>query len=411
MAIALSDLVKDLDRKGVVDDFIQLGKVLGLSTSGWQPGEPIYALVVIFADQITKLWNNVLVRAIRAVFLDYAEGDWLTLFAGTFYETWRQQETFAVGDLAIENRGFSFYNFSPGDIKVANATNKSFASVTGGVLGPWDGTSGYPTLTLSMQADEVGSASNTTINGIAVFPTTPLSAYAGIYVVSNTALLGSDEETDSALKARARLATGPLSPASPVASYESMALSTRVTAAGVPVTPRDEGYDTAQAVNVNRVRVLQPGGGVVNVYLASTGGAATGNIFTAGTDVFYVNAVIQDKVVPAGITANVASAVENHVTLGTVSVYVDRASLVTSAEAYAAVQIAITEYFETLPIGGLKVVSGGQGYVFLDEVKAKASESNPGIFKVSISGSDIALQPYEVAVPNSLTILPIIVTQ
>jgi hypothetical protein len=411
MAIALSDLVKDLERKEVLEDFIAVGKALGLSTSGWQPGEPIYDLLTIFADQIASLWNNVLVKAIRAAFLDYASGLWLTFFAGTFYETWRQQKTFATGDLILENRSAFFYTVNPGNVRINNSNAKGFANVTGGFLLPWDGISAYPTLTISMQADEEGADSNTAIGDILPFPTVPLSAPAGVYAQTNaTAWLGSDEETDAALKVRARLSTGPLSPASPRSAYESIALSTRVTAAGVPLTPRDEGYDTATAVNVNRVKVREPGGGIVLVYLASPAGAASGDNVTDGTDVFYVNALIQKKVVPAGLLCTVSSATEHAINLGVVTVYVDRDSLVTADEANAAVTDAVTVFFETLPIGGQRTVPGGQGWVFIDEIKAKASESLEGIYKVEIAVADVALNQNWVAVPT-FSVFAIVVTQ
>lgn len=412
MAIALTDLIKDLDRKEVLDDFIQVGKVLGLSTGAWQPGEPIYNLIVIFADQVTRLWNNVLVKALRAMFLDFGEGDWLTLFAGTFYETWRQEETFAIGTLVIENRSLvAFYNFSPGDIKVQNAAGKTFTATTGGSLGPWSGSGLTPRLTLSMKADEVGAASNTVADGIAHYPTAPLSAFAGIYVYANTVFIGSDQETDASLKKRARLSTGPLSPASPRSAYESVALSARVSADGIPLLSRDAGYDIATPVNVNRTRITEPGGGVVHVYVASPAGAADGDDVTPGSDVFYINALIQDRVAPAGISVTVASAVVRSVTVPTISVYIDRESLVTTQEAYDAVLAAVTEFFEMLPIGGMRVTPMGTGYVFLSEIAAKASESLDGIFRVAISGSDVALLAAEVAVPDAFTILTTVVTQ
>jgi uncharacterized phage protein gp47/JayE len=416
MAVALSDLIKDLDRKDVLDAFVQVAKALGLSTTAWQTGEPIYDLLTIFADQIANLWNAFIVKAIRAVFLDYAEGDWLTLFAGTFYETWRNEATFATGTLVIENRSASFYNLSAGDITFQNSNGKTFKSVTAVTLPPWSGTGPYPTATISVQADEAGTASNTPINDLAGYPTPPLSAPAGVYVYTdgggntNTeAFLGSDEESDDALRQRARLFVTTLSPAPPKSAYESVALSVHVGANG-PLLPEDAGYSSAPPVNINRVRVLEPGGGVVNVYLASPSGAAAGDTSTAGSDVYVANAAIQDRVVPAGISANVAAATEHAIAYGTITVYVDRATLVTATEAQADATAALTAYFQTLPIGGLRKAPGADGYVWANDVAAAAINSNKGIFAADVLVGDVLLASSEVAVPT-FTVNAVLVTQ
>ncbi|MFT3773017.1 MAG: baseplate J/gp47 family protein [Minicystis sp.] len=410
MAIALSDLVKNLDRKDVLEDFVNVAKALGLSTTGWQSGEPIYDVLTIFADQITNLWNNIIVQAIRAVFLDYATGDWLTLFAGTFYETWRNEATFATGSLVIENRSAGFYNFSAGDIKIKNSAGKTFTNQNAVTLAPYGGAGPYPTATIILQADEAGTRSNTPIGDIAGYPTTPASAPAGVYARPNTeAFLGSDEESDEALRARARLFAATFSPASPKSAYEAVALSVHAGPTG-PLLPGDTGYSAAPPVNINRVKVIDAGNGTVGVLLASPAGLAAGDPVTPGTDVYIASAAIQDRVVPAGITAVALSATEHLISYGTITVYVDRASLVTAAEAQADVTNALNDFFSKLPIGGMKKTPGGSGYVWADEVRAKASEANKGIFAVDLLVGDVLLASYEVAVP-SFAVNAVLVTQ
>lgn len=410
MAVALSDLVKDLSREDILEDLLTIARALGLSTSAWQPGEPIRGLLVILAEQLSRFWNRYVVKAIRAGFLDYAEGAWLTLVALAFYGVSRREATFATGSVTIENRGGGFWNFVPGDLRIKNsASGKTYLSQSGGVLPPWSGAGPYPTLTLTFQADEVGSESSAAIGEIADYPTPLVTGPAGVYAQTNTAeLLGEDEEDDDDLKHRCRISTGPLTDAGPRSAYESIALAVRKDSAGNLYMPGAPDYDRAVATSVSRVRVVDVGGGVLRVWLASPTGPAAGDTKTAGSDVFLVNVAIQMHVVPDGLTAIVAPAVAHPVAVD-VTVYVDRASNVTAAEAQKAAEDAITRYFTKLAIGGARTSPGGQGYVFASEVAAKAANI-AGAVKATMAGGDVALGEGEVAVP-SITVTAIVVTQ
>src|SRR5690348_6819197 len=99
MAISIKDLVKDLSREDILGDFLEVAKALGLATTAWQPGEPIRLLLTVIADVLASLWNGPIVKSIRAGFLDYAEGDWLTLLAWTDYNLFRRDATYATGTL------------------------------------------------------------------------------------------------------------------------------------------------------------------------------------------------------------------------------------------------------------------------------------------------------------------------
>ena len=129
---------------------------------------------------------------------------------------------------------------------------------------------------------------------------------------------------------------------------------------------------------------------------------------TPDTDVFTANVAIQARFVP-GITVIVAAADEVTASF-VISGFIDRASLLTQAEALAAMEAAETEFFATLPIGGTKITPSTTGKVWGNEVLAKASESAPGIFKVELAGSDVTLALNEVAV-SDLTFFATLVTQ
>jgi hypothetical protein len=408
MAISVLDLIKDLKREDVLKDLLAIAAAVGLTTTAWQAGEPAYDLLAIFSELIAGKWNAYVAPWLRSKYLDFASGDWLTLRAWTDFNRFRFLATFATGTITIQNRSGLAFTIVPGQIRLRNTSGKTFTNTTGGFLSPWSG-GPYPTLALSFQADEAGAASNTAIGGIPAYPTPPISAPPGVYALSNPApLLGADQESDDALKDRCRLATGPLSPAGSRAAYEAIAKDPIGTyrRSGLPLPPS---WPTAPP-NINRVRVLEPGNNVVQVYLASPAGAAAGSVGTVGSDVWAANIAIQLFACPAGITCTVAPAVEVLVPVGTVTVYVDAKTLVTQAEAQAAATAALTSYFATLPIGGMRKVPGGTGYVFVDEVKAIAAASSAAIFKAECAMSDFALAPNHVGVP-AFAVLAVLVTQ
>ncbi len=319
MAVSIEDLLQDQTKEALLADLLALASALGLSTEAWQPGEPIYDLLAIFTEQLARLWNDPIVRALRAGFLDYATDSWLTLLAWVTYGVYRREETFATMSLVVENRGGGYYSFVAGDLRVQNSNSKGFTSTSSGVLTPWSGTGAYPTVTISFQADEAGTGSDTVANDIAAYPIVPSKAPASVYVRTNAGpAFGREQETDEGLRERCRLSTGPLSASGPRSAYEAVALETL----------RPDG----SAVNVTRVAVVEPGGGVVEVYLASDSGAASGDTVTLDSDVYLVNVRLQDLVVPPGLTVTVAAATEVPCSYN-MDLTVDRKSKLTKVEA------------------------------------------------------------------------------
>jgi len=255
MAVSIDDLVQLLTREEVLDALLALAKAAGIPVTAWQSGEPMLGLLEILAEQFARLWNATIVKAIRAGFLDFAEGDWLTLLAWVAYGVFRRTATFAGDSLVIENRAGGVYTFVPGDLRIKNGNNKTFYNVTGGSLAAWTGLGDYPTVELDFLADEAGSGSNTVVGGIQAHPFTPVTAPAGVFARTNDdPLYGDDDEGDPSVRERCRLSTGPLSPAGPTAAYEAVARAAK----------RADGT----SVDVTRVRVLEPGGCIVLVYLA-----------------------------------------------------------------------------------------------------------------------------------------------
>src|SRR5262249_17256896 len=134
MATPIKDLLRDLDSDELLQDMLDAAKAIGLSVRGWQSGSPILALLDGFSTGLTLLWNTFVGPALRAQFLDYASGVWLSLVASLVYGVRRRGAVFATGVCQIENRGGNFYTFAPGDIRIKDSsTGKTYVSASGGV--------------------------------------------------------------------------------------------------------------------------------------------------------------------------------------------------------------------------------------------------------------------------------------
>lgn len=396
MAISIATLLKDFTKEDLLEDFIEIAKALGLSTTAWQPGEPIGALLAIFAQVIATLWNTIIVRALRAGFLDYAAGDWLTLVAWAGYGVFRQDETFATADLVVENRGGNVYTFVPGDVRIKNDLGKTFTNTTGGALAPWF-SGAFTTVTLTFSADEAGSGSDTPVGAIEEYPTPPVTAFSGVFVRTNeVAILGADREEDDPLKARSRLEIGKAHAVAPLSAYEAVA--------------RNVKRANGTTVPINRVRVFNAGGGVIKVILGTPTGAVAGDLGTLGSDLYLVNLAVQTQLVSEGLTTIVESAVPKTIGI-TEALFVDLAANLTAADAVKSATAAINALFKVVPIGGNRTVASGPGYLFRTEVEAKSSEAAAGIFRAVMTGSDTELAYNEVPAVGVLALTATLVKQ
>lgn len=400
----ISDLLKDKTKEDFFNEIVQAAIDEKLSTTAWAPGEPIRAAMAVFARVLAALWTLIAVPAIRAAFLDYATGAWLTLLAWTSYNVKRKGAEFATKTITVENRGptayFGLSQIAAGQLRIKNEeTGKTFTNVANIGIAAWLGVGPYPTADGVFVADEAGTASDTLQGLIA---TLPVSAPSGIVVQTNTsAILGSEEETDEALRARCRLATAPMSPAGPADAYRFVALST--------LRP-DGSY-----VSVTRVRIVDAGACSLNVYLAARSGPALGAMNAPGTDIFLVYQKLLKDVVPNGIKCSVYPAIEAALTID-VTLIVDPDSGLTLEEAKTKAEVAIAEYLAAVPIGGRRTTPAllptDSGKLLVSDMLAKASESAVGIVQAtsSLGAFDMTI-PYN-AIPNvSYTITAIMVKQ
>lgn len=398
MAIPIDGALSEITFESVLEDELDIARDLGISETAWAPGRPLRAVLSLTATLVSQGYNKLALPALRGRFFGAARGAWLTLLAWTDRDVERSGAEFAAGATAVENRGGGFFTIAAGDLRIQNASGKTFTNTTGGALQPWLGSGAYPTLDLTWSADESGTASNTPAGGIKAHPTPLVSGPASVYARTNaTAWLGADEEPDDQLARRAVIAPAKAAPGGPRAKYEAIALE----------TTRPDGKTR---VNVNRVRILEPGNGVVRLLLASPAGAAAGDASTVGTDVYQVNARIQTAVVPPGTTAIVESADERPIGLGTFTVYVATESTTTREAAESKAHAALVEWAQKLPIGGRRKVAGALGYIFVQEARAVAKAAVPGCFLVECPAADVVMGADDVAV-ISWSVMAVVVKQ
>lgn len=377
---SLAELIKEKSKEELFDEYISAISTEGIPTTAWQEGEPIRVVFSVVAKVASKLWNTYAVPALRAPFLDYAAGVWLTLLALGQYNILRQQKTFAAGNVLLVNTGLSLKIVPVGGIVIRNAvTKKTYRNTTSGSIAAWAGVGNpFPSSSFGFIADEAGSAGNVLPGELAV---ELVSGDPQIQVNPAVTLIGSDEETDERLRERCRDSVAALSVAAPASAYKHFAKTAK----------RPDGSD----VGVTRVRVVDLGNAAAHVYLAGDSGGTTGTSASAGTDVFYVYQNLLPRI-PFGTTLQVSGAVGLPVNI-VMHLIVDLDSGVTANEAIADATAAILNHVKSVPIGGHRaeapVAFSDPGWMYASEVIAKASESNRGIVKVNSFLGDTSI-PY-----------------
>lgn len=368
----LEELFTPITREQVVESMLSVAEQLSLPIEAWQPESVGREILEITGQKVSDQSATGAVAA-AAGLLDFAEGDWLTLSADQIYEVERIEATFATGTFRLTNTSAVVYVLAAGDVRAAHDdTGQTYTSTTGGTLNP------SSTLDITLVADEPGSASNAVVGDI----TTLVTPLFGVTGSNTTVFVGLDEESDDQLVARARESIAKASPNGPKDAYNYYA-KTAVRA-----------DDTS--IGVTRTNVVQ-GNLTVTVYVADATGAIS------ASDLALVNTFIQENVVPTGFTATVLNATEVEVDAAA-TVYLATGSSLNLADVQTAVEERLVDYFANAPIGGY-LVSGG--FIFTSAIVGEIFQAAPDdIIKVVLTtpAADVALDPDEVAVLDTVTI-------
>ena len=260
--------------------------LLGLPTTAWRAQTPERVLIEIDCRGLGILGATVN-PIIRGGFLEYAEGFWLTLRAEDTYNTTRKTATFASAQVTFTGSSGTPYSIPAGDRVIVKKTG---TDITYAVPGPFT-IPGSGSVSLNDNGDPLiavcevpGTAGNAAAGDISEMQ----DALPGASVTSTTTAVGIDEEADQDLRVRARLATGPTSPAGPLAAYEYVA-TTALRADGNPV-------------DVTKVLVKEDvSTGSVIAYYASASGGSVDVGLNVNPDPGTVNYAILRSVRPQGV--------------------------------------------------------------------------------------------------------------
>lgn len=383
-----------------------------LDTTSWQSGDPSLALLNVFSagmsasDVIVSLQN-------QGGFLDYAatgsvtftdsSGNtvtqyvtpdpsnaaqnptgalgWLDLLANSFFDVQRIPPTYASGNMSLVNGSASTYGpFTPGTYHVANpstgATYSNTASLT---------IASNATTTAAFAADVAGSGGTSGTGTI----TQPVTSLLGVTVTNPASFTGTNYESNTALASRCRLKRAAVSPNGATDAFRFVTLSATVSPYNVVLAG---GPITRELVQLNT------GNGVVTETIANAGGIVSGG------DLALVNTLLQGTVVPDTTTLIVQSATTVSITIA-VTVYVPSAYAGVVA---SAISTQLTNYFATLPIGGLTDTGGAYTNVVpFDAVLGQVFQSATYIQQATLllnGGTvDVPVGATQVAVIGSLT--------
>jgi uncharacterized cupin superfamily protein len=379
--VSLDDLTRRLTVAQCEKAMYDVLAVVGVTTTSWKSGSVVRTMIHAVAIVLSAF--SALMAAIAASgFLDLAGGAWLTLNARYVYGVTRQEATFAIGQVTLNNTGGGVYTFDPGDLIVLNpGTNKTYRNTSRVSVG-----SNQTGVLVDIQADEAGAASTSAPGTIVAFVT----GMSGVTVTNANAVVGQDEESDPALRQRARDKTGIASPNGPADSYAFFARSAK----------RGDG----SSIGVNRVRVVADGLGGVDVYVATATGGVTGSATDPVTALGIINADIQRGSAPLGITARVHTAVPQVIAI-TYQVWVyDSISLV-DQQLKDAIATRLAEFMSAEPIGGNLIDEFPPGAVYHDAIRTKIGSTSAEIFHVVVTtpSSDTALTTNRVPVLGAVT--------
>lgn len=372
----LDDLYTPKTREEVMAVQIEVAQALGLPTTAWESGSVGREYLEISA-QTAANYSESSVEAASAGLLDFTEDEWLTLSAYQIYQVTRIEATFGTTDVTLTNTSALSYPLGAGDVILYNVeSGKTYTSTTGGTLGPGNITP--TTLTVTVRADEAGTASNAAIGQISGF-VTPLLGVTG---TNPSVLVATDEETNEALRERCRESMAKASPNGPALAYDYYAKT----------SARTDG----SSIGVTRTNVVQ-GNGTIILYVADASGPIDDD------DLADVDSAIQLNVVPTGFTAEVLNATAVTVNVAA-TVYLTSSSTLTIAELNDLIQEQLEGYFAAAPIGGYQA---GGGFIFQSAIVGQIFEAAPGqVIRVipTAPTADVALTASQVGVLGTVTI-------
>jgi uncharacterized phage protein gp47/JayE len=376
MAITLEQVRQPVSENDALDLWLRLLDEQGFAATSWQPGSVALTIVTIGARLYSALTNLIAYYSLQG-FNETASGDGLTAFSSSHYDNQRVPATSTEGLIRLDNASGAPHIIAVGQLQAEDENDGlKYRNIAGGTI-PAGGT-----LTLAFAADGPGSQYNVPNDTITIL-NTPLNgvtisnpdAGTGTWITSE----GSDEETDPRLQLRNSTKWATRTYATPAEGLISFAL---------------ESTD-----NITRVAVddSNPGGpGTTDVYIAGAAGVSSQD------DVDTAQAYIDDRIPITSVVGCTVNYALGNVQSWTGTVYIVAA--LNNPTTRAAVEQALADYINTLPISGRKLDDPDQGYAIYSEWIG-AMTAVPGIEKVlTFPSADIPVPLWEILTMGSIAL-------
>ena len=315
----------------------------GILTTAWGKGSPVRALYRSMADFGKSLSDQIGAIADQGT-LESGEDDGLTLHAAETFGIERPGAKFATTTLLIDNTAGGSYPYSPDNplILTSSITKKIYVSQgTGTIASLTNGQS------LPIAAQEAGSAS-TALPGQIDQWVTPTD---GLTINQPNAAIGTDKQSDDALKTSCKARVGFVPTASTIGAggaagaYESVA---RAGPDGKGGVVRPDG----SRITVTRVKDVSDGAGGIILYVADEDGPLT------SPDRALVEAAVLAYARPIGVPCSVQNATTLSLSC-TLTVWIGASTTATDQQVKDAIVEALVSYLQGIPIGGFDLGSGG----------------------------------------------------
>lgn len=310
----------------------------------------------------------------RGFFNDLAQGEWLTLYSLSAYDNLRKEAVRASGPATLTSTSFAPpYTIGVGYLVATNGQGIAFRNTTGGTLSP------SSTLELEWEAEIAGAAANSVQPGQLTNLQTTL---AGV-TINNPGSggewltqLGTDEESDEALRLRNKTKWATRATHAPEEAYQNWAL------------------EAATEITRAKVDSQNPEGpGTLRIYIAGAEGTVPSLLEDVVVD--YINGDGPDGIVRRAIGAEVycSAAATKAVTI-TGTIYQ------AAAYAYAVqsdVEANLASFEEALPIGGTQLDPGDPGKLLRASLYGAIMKVT-GVMNADIQApaDDVELLPNEV---------------
>jgi len=382
MSYTLSELTTPLTADEVETAIYDAIEARGAKTTSWKPGA-VVRTIIAGVSIVLAAFSQLSALVASSGFLELATESWLTLVAQYVFGVTRTTATFATGTVTLTNASATPYSGGAGDLIVQNSTTgAAYRSTESWALDAAGGANDE--IDVAVKAIEAGSDSTSPAGDIDTLVTT----LSGVTVTNAAAVVGADEETDSALRTRCLERTGALSPNGPSDAYRYVA--------------RNATAANGDAIGVTRVATQAVGDGTVNVWVASATGKISGTAANPATDLGAIAEAIYEQAEPLGIEAVVDTVGSTMVAI-TYELWMYSSAGLTTSEVEDLVEAAIIDLFSNVPIGGHLI--GTDRRVYIEDIISAIDAVRPEIFRVDLTlpASDVTLSIDDIPVIGAVT--------